>query len=180
MSAVPGRILLASGDIVAALADAVDPRYRALVLLLRYSGLRWGEAVALRRRRCFVAEGSIEVAEVGVEGGGAVKFRLLGPKEYGWVSVRNSVRDALAEHLARFVGEARSSLVFTDESGRALMVGRFEREVWRPALRAVGLPVEDTGVDTLGTAQLWEAVHEATAQRAELRAGGLRGGGAGA
>ena len=180
MSAVPGRILLAAEDTVAALADAVDPRYRALVLLLRYTALRWGEAVALRRRRCFVAEGSIEVAEMGVETGGGIKFRALGPREYGWVSVRGDVRDALAEHLARFVGEARSSLVFTDESGRALMVGRFEREVWRPALRAVGLPVEDTGVDTLGTAQLWEAVHEATAQRAELRAGGLRGGGAGA
>src|SRR5438445_12982637 len=118
---VPGRILLAAEDTVAALADAIDPRYRALVLLLRHTGLRWGEAVALRRRRCFVAEGSIEVAEVGVEGGGAVKFRSLGPKEYGWASVRDGVRDRRAGHLARSVGEARSSLVFPDESGCALM-----------------------------------------------------------
>ena len=32
------------------LADAVDPRCRTLVLVLAYGGLRWGEAMALRRR----------------------------------------------------------------------------------------------------------------------------------
>jgi integrase len=30
---------------VAALADAIDPRYRALVLVAAYGGLRWGELV---------------------------------------------------------------------------------------------------------------------------------------
>ena len=38
-------------------------------------------------------------------------------------------------------------------------------------LAAVGLPEEDHGIDTLGTARLWEWMHEATAQRASLRAG---------
>lgn len=30
------------------LAETIDPRYRALVLMAGYTGMRWGEAVALR------------------------------------------------------------------------------------------------------------------------------------
>ena len=33
---------------VAALAEAIGPRYRALVLVAAYGGLRWGELVGLR------------------------------------------------------------------------------------------------------------------------------------
>ena len=33
---------------VFALADAIDPRYRALVLLATFTSLRWGELCALR------------------------------------------------------------------------------------------------------------------------------------
>jgi integrase len=40
---------------VAALADAIDPRYRALVLVAAYGGLRWGELVGLRRQRVDLA-----------------------------------------------------------------------------------------------------------------------------
>jgi integrase len=36
---------------VAALADAIGPRYRALVLVAAYGGLRWGELVGLRVTR---------------------------------------------------------------------------------------------------------------------------------
>ena len=36
---------------VAALADAIGPRYRALVLVAAYGGLRWGELVGLRVKR---------------------------------------------------------------------------------------------------------------------------------
>ncbi len=34
---------------VYALADAIDARYRALVLLAAFASLRWGELAALRR-----------------------------------------------------------------------------------------------------------------------------------
>jgi integrase len=36
---------------VAALAEAIDPRFRALVLVAAYAGLRWGELVVLRVKR---------------------------------------------------------------------------------------------------------------------------------
>jgi integrase len=36
------------------LADMIDPRYRALVLLGAFGGLRWGELAGLRRGRVAV------------------------------------------------------------------------------------------------------------------------------
>jgi hypothetical protein len=52
VSPVPGRIALADEATVEALARAVPARFYALVLLVRFTALRWNEAVALRRRRC--------------------------------------------------------------------------------------------------------------------------------
>ena len=170
MSPVPGRIALANEETVEAVARAVPARFYALVLLLRFTGLRWEEATALRRRRCFVTEGSIEVGERAVVTASGVKFRFLSARDYGWVAVRGDVRDALAVHLACFVRKHRNALVFSTEVGEPLVRRAFEADVWVPALAAVGLPEEDHGIDTLGTARLWEWMHETTAQRATLRA----------
>ena len=120
MSYLPGRVLLADEETVEAIACAIDPRFRALVLLLRYTALRWNEAVALRRRRCFVREGSIEVAEQVVETRSGPRFRSL-HRDCGWVSVRDRVKEALAEHLARYVAERPEAVVFTDALGGPLL-----------------------------------------------------------
>jgi hypothetical protein len=126
--------------------------------------------VALRRRRCFVREGSIEVAEQVIETRSGPRFRSLS-RECGWVSVRDGVKDALAEHLARFVAERPNAVVFTDSLGGPLV--RFEEAEWFPALRALGLPseAEDMGVDTLGTARLWLDIKQAGALRASYSEG---------
>ncbi len=47
---------------VYAIADAIAPRYRALVLLAAFSGLRFGELRALRRRRLDLPGGLVTVA----------------------------------------------------------------------------------------------------------------------
>ncbi len=44
----PERPVLTVGQVYA-LADAIDPRYRALVLLACFCGLRWGELAGLQR-----------------------------------------------------------------------------------------------------------------------------------
>jgi hypothetical protein len=167
----PGYVDLVEEATVEALARAVPPRFYVLVLLLRFTGLRWDEAVALRRRRCYVLEGSIEVAERAVVTASGVRFRPLSTRDYGWVSVRDGLKDALAAHLACFVPKQRNALVFCEETGAPLVRKTFEHDVWRPALAAVGLPEADHRIETLGTARLWEWMHEATAQRASLRAG---------
>jgi hypothetical protein len=45
----PERPVLRVGQVIA-LADAVEPRYRALILLAAFGSLRWGELAALRRK----------------------------------------------------------------------------------------------------------------------------------
>ena len=178
MSWLPGRVLLADEETVEAIACAIDPRFRALVLLLRYTALRWNEAVALRRRRCFVREGSVEVAEQVVETRSGPRFRSL-RRDCGWVSVRDRVKEALAEHLARYVAERPNAVVFTDSLGGPLVRRQFEEAEWLPALRAVGLPTEEMGIDTAGTARLWLDIKQAAALRASYSEGWRRGGGIG-
>lgn len=52
---------------VAALAEVIDPRFRALVLVAAYAGLRWGELVGLRVKRVDLLHGRIAVAEQATE-----------------------------------------------------------------------------------------------------------------
>jgi integrase len=52
---------------VARLADAIGPRYRALVLLGAYGGLRIGELAGLRRSRVDLLRGTADIAEIVVE-----------------------------------------------------------------------------------------------------------------
>jgi integrase len=52
---------------VARLADVIGSRYRALVLVAAYGGLRIGELAGLRRRRVDLLRGTVDVAEIVVE-----------------------------------------------------------------------------------------------------------------
>ena len=54
-------------DGVAHLANTIDPRYRAFVLLGAYGGLRSGELFALRRERLDLVQCRVDVAETAVE-----------------------------------------------------------------------------------------------------------------
>jgi integrase len=56
---------------VYAIAAAVKPWYRAMVLLAPTTGLRWGERVGLRRRHVDLGDGfvTVKVAAVELEGG---------------------------------------------------------------------------------------------------------------
>jgi integrase len=57
---------------VATLAEAIQPRYRALVLVGAYGGLRIGELAGLRRPRVDLLHGTVQVAEIVVEVGGVL------------------------------------------------------------------------------------------------------------
>lgn len=60
---------------VYALADAIEPRYRALVLLATFASLRWGELIALRKGDLDL-DGSVDVDMAYSEDRGKV---ILGP-----------------------------------------------------------------------------------------------------
>jgi integrase len=54
---------IATVDQVAAIADRMPARHRALVLVAAFGGLRWGELAGLRRKRVDLERGTVTVAE---------------------------------------------------------------------------------------------------------------------
>src|SRR4029453_15525445 len=81
------------------LADAVPGRYRALILLAGYGGLRWAELVGLRRRQVDLPGARVQGGGQGA--GGAGKITVSPPKtEAGRrvVTLPRIVVEALAEH----------------------------------------------------------------------------------
>jgi integrase len=125
---------------VAALAQAIHPRFRALVLVAAYAGLRWGELVGLRVKRVDLLHQRITVAEQATEIDG--HFTWGPPKtEAGrrTVTLPAVAAAALAEHLATYSQPGPDGLVFTSAEGGLLRRSNFQRRVWRPATRAAGV-----------------------------------------
>jgi integrase len=56
------------------LALAIDPQYRALVLVGCYGGLRIGELAGLRRSRVELTKGTVEIVEIADETGGHLTY----------------------------------------------------------------------------------------------------------
>jgi integrase len=123
---------------VAHLADVIDPRYRALVLVGAYGGLRIGELAGLRRSRVDLLRGTVEVVEIVVDVQGVVE---VGPPKTRasrrTVGLPRFVAEELARHLAE-LGES-DGFVFPAALGGPMRVNGFRARVWRPATRAAGL-----------------------------------------
>ncbi len=123
---------------VARLAEAVDPRYEAMIPTLAYGGLRWAEAVGLRRHRCQLLRSRLEIVESLSEVGG--ELHCVSPKsgKTREVVLPGFVRDKLAAHIAAHTPE-REGLVFTSPLGKPLRHSNFRQTVWLPATKAAGL-----------------------------------------
>jgi len=122
---------------VARLADAIDERYRGLVLVAAYGGLRIGELAGLKRERVDLLRGRVTVAEIAVEVSGEVVWNA--PKTKAGrrsVSLPRPVVDELASHLERFAAE---ELVFPSPLGSVLRTPTWRRRFWAPAVKAAGL-----------------------------------------
>lgn len=122
---------------VGELADTVDERYRALILVGAYCGLRFGELAALEVSRVDLLRRTIDVAltvsEVkGTHHVGPPKTRAGRRK----VPVPSLVAEELQHHLN---SHAQSDLVFPAPVGGYLRGSLFRRRVWHPACVAAGL-----------------------------------------
>jgi integrase len=123
-----------------ALAEAVPGRYRALVLVAGYGGLRWGELVGLRRRRVNLTGARIQVVEQVAEVAG--KFIVSPPKTAAgqrMVVLPAVAITALADHLDDYAAPEPEGLVFPSGRGTYLQRSNFSRLVWRPAVQQLGL-----------------------------------------
>jgi integrase len=138
---------------VQAIAEAIEPRYSALVLVVGFGGLRWGEAIALRRGSVSVPNGCIEIAEQAVEmadGKLHVSDYLKSAAGRRTVYLPRFVMDSLALHLSQWAEPGRDGLVFpaprpvgrkaAHDRSRYLRRSNFRRRAWLPALDAAGVP----------------------------------------
>jgi integrase len=120
------------------LADAIDPRWRGLIYMGCYCGLRIGEMAALRvgdvnlvTRQITVLRSLTEVE--GHQHLGATKTRA-GRR------VVPLPRQIVAELTPHLDGKHPDDLVFPNTEGGYLRTSNFRQFRWRPATRAVGLP----------------------------------------
>lgn len=128
--------------LVFALADAVGRRWRALVLLAAFCGLRFGELAALQRQDIDLEAATVTVRASVAELPRGV--RHVGPpkSEAGRrsVTVPDAILDDLRRHLAQFVTAAAHASVFLGPKGGPLRNANFGRSIWRPATEKVGIP----------------------------------------
>jgi integrase len=106
----------ATVDQVAELAEAMPPRFKALVLVAAYTGLRWGELAGLRVKRVDLLHRRTTVAEQLTETRGAFAF---GPPKTAagmrTVTLPMVAATALADHLAAYAEPGPDGLVFPAE-----------------------------------------------------------------
>jgi integrase len=117
------------------LAEACG-KSRVLVLTLAYTGLRWGEAAALRVRRVDTMRGRIDVVEAVTEVNGELVFGAPKTHQTRVVPVPAFLRDLLVQEVA---GRDTDAFVFAATRGGVLRVGNFRRDVWNEACVIVGL-----------------------------------------
>lgn len=132
------------------LVEAMHPHFKVLVLVLAYCGLRWGEAVGLRRKYIDTSRRTIRVEEQLTE----VDNVFLPGQPLKTPAARRTVRvpaflaDILDQHFADievmrrdlgFGPLCREDLVFTNTQGRPLHRGSFRLNHWVRATRAAGL-----------------------------------------
>lgn len=119
---------------VRALAEAIDPRYRALIYLAGYGGLRFGELAGLRWSRVDLDAGHVEVIEILTDVKGHIAF---GPPKtragHRIVTIPPVVVNELRAHKEQWATD-RSDLVFTSPQGAPLRNSLFRRRSFDPAV----------------------------------------------
>lgn len=136
------RIEPATLDEIAQLVVEMPARYRALILLAAWCGLRIGELAELRRRDVDAERGLIHVARGVVRVEGAISVGT--PKSDAGirtVTVPPHLRPMLVEHLRAHVGPERDALVFASVQDPNVQVhpNTIYRR-WHPAREKIGRP----------------------------------------
>jgi integrase len=108
-------------------------------MVLIFGGLRWGEAVALRRRHCDLLRSQLLIEESVAEVAGKIVFGDTKTHQRRSVFLPPAALDRLAEHLAERDDPSPDALVFTSPRGEVVRYSNFARRVWKPALAAAGI-----------------------------------------
>ena len=126
---------------VYALANAIDQRYRALVLLGTFASLRWAELAALRPGDIDLESCTIRVERPLIEqlGGGSAFGPPKSRAGRRTVPFPDILEAELSGHLRRLDQANAEALVFTSPMGGPLRHTNFYRRVWMPTTAKAGL-----------------------------------------
>lgn len=117
---------------VVALANQIGDRYRLVIELIAYTGLRWGELAALQIRDCDMLRRRLHVSRGVTEVKGKIHFSTTKTGRGRIVPFPAG----LAEPLAKLMeGKDRDNLVFTTETGAVLRNTTFRPRVFNPAVQ---------------------------------------------
>jgi integrase len=164
-----GGMRVLEPELVRALVNAHPERFRALALVLAWRGPRIGEAAALRVGDLDLMRGSMTIDESRSDryGIGPTKTRRTRV-----VSLPPFVRDALAEHVARFSDpKDPTAFVFTGAQGAPLRVSYYRRHTFADAVAGAGLDSDLTPHDLRDTAATLAFKGGATVREVQLMLG---------
>ena len=135
----PERPLIKPADVLR-LAEAIEPRFRALVLVAAVGGLRVGELLGLQRRHVDRVEATVRVEQQAIELFDGTRI-INGPKTDAGrrtVAVPEFVSIALSEQLERFTAAEPDAWVFVDQRGEPSRRITLQRS-WTAAREATGM-----------------------------------------
>jgi integrase len=126
---------------VYALADAVEPRFRVLVLMATFTGLRLGELIGLRRRNLDLLHASVRVVEQIQELNDGTLHTAPPKTDAGirTVAIPKVLIPELEAHLSTFSGPGPDGLVFAGTKGQPTPRVSIYK-AWHRARDAVGMP----------------------------------------
>jgi integrase len=111
-------------------------QYRVMVLLVGYTGLRFGEVAALRVRRLDLDKARLEIAENAPDNGGVIE--LVPPKSHKRRTV--PFPRFLIDDLRKLIAiKAGKDFVFTSQRGHILRNQNFRDHVFDAAVERAGL-----------------------------------------
>jgi integrase len=125
-----------------ALADAVPPLYRALILTAGLAGLRAGELFALRRSDVDLTSGVITVRRkrLRLASGETIEDAPKSSAGRRTVALPSILVRELEDHLAvHSSGSDPDAYVFSSPTGEPIERSNFRYRIWQPATKSVGL-----------------------------------------
>jgi integrase len=161
-------------DQVFGIAEAIQPRYRLMILLAAFAQLRFGELIALRRNSIDLTKMELRVrrATAEMEDGSQIDDDPKSEAGKRPISLPDGLRGDIEAHLDRYAQPGPGGRLFIGPAGGIPRRRNFNR-VWHAALKAARIPPE-TGLhlhDLRHTGSTWSAQSGATLRELMARIG---------